>query len=62
MHGYDPLHPDMAALLMSNRPIPEAVRHLTDVRAFLESELARRSEAAGAGGPAFRPGPGPEAA
>lgn len=62
MHGYDPSHPDMAALLMSNRPIPEAVSHLTDVRAFLESELARRAEPAGAGGPAFRPGPGPEAA
>ena len=39
MHGYDPAHPDMAALLWSNRPIPESVRHLTDVRAFLESEL-----------------------
>ncbi|HEY6867728.1 MAG TPA: alkaline phosphatase family protein [Candidatus Eisenbacteria bacterium] len=51
MHGYDPAHPDMAALLMSNRPIPEAVRGLRDVRAFLESEL----EAAAAA-------PGPEAA
>lgn len=39
MHGYDPAHPDMAALLMSNRPIPPGVRHLTDVRGFLESEL-----------------------
>lgn len=39
MHGYDPAHPDMAALLWSNRPIPEPVRHLTDVRAHLESEL-----------------------
>jgi hypothetical protein len=39
MHGYDPAHPDMAALLWSNRPVPASVRHLTDVRAFLESEL-----------------------
>jgi hypothetical protein len=40
MHGYDPRHPDMAALLWSNRPVPEGVRHLTDVRAHLEAELA----------------------
>jgi hypothetical protein len=40
MHGYDPSHPDMAALLWSNRPIPGAVRRLGDVRAFLESEIA----------------------
>ncbi|HTK30815.1 MAG TPA: alkaline phosphatase family protein [Candidatus Saccharimonadaceae bacterium] len=39
MHGYDPHHPDMAALLWSNRPIPDSVRHLTDVRAHLEAEL-----------------------
>jgi hypothetical protein len=39
MHGYDPSHPDMAALLWSNRPVPERVRHLKDVREFLESEL-----------------------
>ncbi len=46
MHGYDPHHPDMAALLWSNRPIPPGVRHLADVRAFLESELdARRADA-----------------
>jgi len=62
MHGYDPSHPDMAALLMSNRPIPEAVRHLTDVRAFLESELAagRAARAEPAGVPAS--GRDPEAA
>ena len=58
MHGYDPSHPDMAALLMSNRPIPEFVRHLTDVRAFLESEMAAMRAAAGE--PAN--GRGPEAA
>ncbi|MBI1798840.1 MAG: alkaline phosphatase family protein [Candidatus Eisenbacteria bacterium] len=39
MHGYDPSHPDMAALLWSNRPIPREVGHLRDVRGFLESEL-----------------------
>ena len=55
MHGYDPGHPDMAALLMSNRPIAEAVRGLRDVRGFLESEL----EAAAAAPPS---GHGPEAA
>jgi hypothetical protein len=45
MHGYDPSHPDMAALLWSNRPIGPEVRHLTDVRAFLERELdAARAE------------------
>jgi hypothetical protein len=39
MHGYDPAHPEMAALLWSNRPVPDSVRHLTDVRSFLEREL-----------------------
>ena len=39
MHGYDPAHPDMAALLWSNRPVPAHVRHIADVRGFLESEL-----------------------
>ncbi len=61
MHGYDPSHPDMAALLMSNRPVPEGVRHLTDVRAHLESELAALREA-GAGGAVPAAAPGPEAA
>jgi hypothetical protein len=51
MHGYDPAHPDMAALLMSNRPIPEGVRHLTDVRAHLEAELAAGGAATAAPGP-----------
>ena len=47
MHGYDPSHPDMAALLWSNRPVPESVRRLADVRGFLEAELdALRAEAA----------------
>jgi hypothetical protein len=39
MHGYNPAHPDMAAVLASNRPLPPGVAHLKDVRAFLESEL-----------------------
>jgi hypothetical protein len=41
MHGYDASHPDMTALLASNRPLPEGVRHLADLRAFLEGELDR---------------------
>lgn len=39
MHGYDPSHPEMAALLWSNRPVPAQVRHLTHVRGFFEREL-----------------------
>jgi type I phosphodiesterase/nucleotide pyrophosphatase len=47
MHGYDPAHPDMAALLWSNRPVPEHVSHLIDVRAYLVAELeALRQQAA----------------
>jgi hypothetical protein len=46
MHGYDPSHPDMAALLWSNRPVPEGVTHLRGVRGFLEAELAQLAEAA----------------
>jgi Type I phosphodiesterase / nucleotide pyrophosphatase len=47
MHGYDPSHPDMAALLFSNRSLPERVTRLADVRAWLETELdALGSEAA----------------
>lgn len=39
MHGYDASHPDMAALLASNRSIPGAVTRLCDLRGFLEDEL-----------------------
>jgi hypothetical protein len=39
MHGYDAAHPDMTALLASNRPLPDGVRHLADLRGFLEGEL-----------------------
>lgn len=47
MHGYDPRHPDMTALLASNRPLPDDVRHLRDLRALLERECtALRAEAA----------------
>jgi hypothetical protein len=46
MHGYDPSHPDMAALLWSNRLLPEGVAHLRDVRGFIAGEVARLREAA----------------
>jgi len=47
MHGYDATHPDMTALLASNRPLPPDVRHLADLRSFFERELqAAASEAA----------------
>ncbi|MEO7866968.1 MAG: alkaline phosphatase family protein [Candidatus Eisenbacteria bacterium] len=39
MHGYDASHPDMVALLASNRPIPVGVSHLHHLRGFLEHEL-----------------------
>jgi hypothetical protein len=45
MHGYDPAHPEMAAVLLASHPVPDEVRHLTDVRAFLEHELAWLAEA-----------------
>jgi hypothetical protein len=46
MHGYDPGHPDMAAALASNRPLPAGVTHLRDLRGFLEAELDALAEAA----------------
>jgi hypothetical protein len=46
MHGYDAAHPDMTALLASNRPLPADVRHLANLRAFLECELNAQREAA----------------
>jgi hypothetical protein len=45
MHGYDPAHPEMAALLAANHPVPGDVRHLKDVRGFLEDGLAWLAEA-----------------
>ena len=44
MHGYDPAHPEMAAVLFANHPVPEGVRHLKDVRGFLEDGLAWLAE------------------
>lgn len=46
MHGYDPAHPDMTAMLASNRPLPADVRHLADLRGFFERELDAAAEAA----------------
>lgn len=46
MHGYDAAHPDMTALLASNRPLPEDVRHLADLRGFFEREARAAAEAA----------------
>jgi hypothetical protein len=46
MHGYDPAHPDMTALLASNRPLPANVRHLADLRGFFERELDAAAGAA----------------
>jgi hypothetical protein len=40
MHGYDPAHPGMAALLACDHEVPAGLRRLADVRAFLEDELA----------------------
>jgi hypothetical protein len=45
MHGYDAAHPGMAALLCSSHPVPADVRHLKDVRGFLEDGLAWLLEA-----------------
>jgi hypothetical protein len=39
MHGYDAAHPDMTAMLASNRELPPGVTHLTDLRAFFEREI-----------------------
>lgn len=46
MHGYDADHPDMTAFLASNRPLPAEVRHLADLRGFLEREARAAAEAA----------------
>ena len=44
MHGYDAAHPEMAALLCASDPVPEDVRHLKDVRRYLEGGLAWLAE------------------
>jgi hypothetical protein len=46
MHGYSPSHPQMRAALYSNRPLPQGLSHLTQVRGFLEAELDAFREAA----------------
>jgi len=46
MHGYDADHPDMTALLASNRPLPPDVRRLADLRGFFERELDAAEAAA----------------
>ncbi len=45
MHGYDAAHPEMAALLAASHPVPAGVRHLKDVRGYLEDGLAWLAEA-----------------
>ena len=45
MHGYDAAHPGMAALLCASHPVPGSVRHLKDVRGYLEDGLAWLTEA-----------------
>jgi len=45
MHGYDAGDPAMAALLCASHPIPDEVRRLQDVRAYLEAALAWLQEA-----------------
>ena len=65
MHGYDPAHPAMAALLLSNRPIPEAVDRLAAVRGFLEAEVRAARASTPRAGDAKAAAPragGPEAA
>jgi predicted AlkP superfamily pyrophosphatase or phosphodiesterase len=37
MHGYDPFSPDAYAMMVSNRPIGDGVKGLTNVRAHIES-------------------------
>ena len=45
MHGYDPAHPGMAALIAASQPLPDGVRGLADVRGYLEGQLAWLAEA-----------------
>jgi len=48
MHGYDPATSASRAVMMSNRPLPEGLAHVVDVRAFLAGELDARLAGAGA--------------
>jgi hypothetical protein len=42
MHGYDPGTSASRAVLLSSRPIPDGVHHVTDFRAFFNAELDAR--------------------
>jgi len=39
MHGYDPADPDSDAFVIANRPLPEYVHAITDLRSLMEAEL-----------------------
>jgi hypothetical protein len=43
MHGYDPAVPSSRAILLSNRPLPPALSHVVDFRAFFAAELDQRA-------------------
>jgi len=45
MHGYDPAVPSSRAVLLSNRPLPPALSHVVDFRAFFAAELDARAAA-----------------
>jgi len=40
MHGYDPADKDSYACVLSNRPLPETMHDLTDLRALMEAEVS----------------------
>jgi hypothetical protein len=42
MHGYDPSVPSTRAIMLSNRPLPAALTHVVDFRAFFGAELEAR--------------------
>ena len=42
MHGYHPSEPTSRAIVLSNRPLPAALTHVVDFRAFFLGELEAR--------------------
>ncbi len=50
MHGYDPATSASQAVFLSNRPLPDGLAHVVDVRAFLAGELDARAALAAPGG------------
>jgi hypothetical protein len=42
MHGYHPSEPTSRAIVLSNRPLPAALTHVVDFRAFFLTELEAR--------------------